>query len=471
MKFASLILEKATSQSFKIQDQFTSLNGSEFLKQVKDLAQEIDQLAGNIALQAPNSIDYLLVESACFYLDRPLVIIPPFFSEEQKNFALKDAGVTSLIYKGESAELLNYSTKNIPNNHRDLPAQTSRVSFTSGSSSQPKGICLSERMLLDTAKSLQESIQLDSTDRFMSFMPYSILLEIMCGFYLALLTDGECHVMKGVDQPQSSIISTYSKILDLQISVTVMMPQTLEAFVKMIWDQQVTVPQSLKFIGVGGAYVNKEVLDEARYLGIPVFEGYGLTEAASVSCLNLPIAHQSGTVGKALPHRQIEILEDGEISISGFFDSSYCDGSAPFLQDGTLLTGDIGKIDNEGFLSITGRKKNIFICSNGRNISPEWLEQELLKNSRISRAFAFGEGLSQPEAIVVYRGSLTPTQLALACNTQLPNYAQLGSIHIVLEDFFQREGFLTANGRYRRSFIEKSFKAQLKKQGTYHDCI
>jgi long-subunit acyl-CoA synthetase (AMP-forming) len=206
----------------------------------------------------------------------------------------------------------------------------------------------------------------------------------------------------------------------------------------------------LKFVAVGGGKVAPSLIHEARQIGLPVYEGYGLSEACSVVALNTPEAERVGSVGKPLAHQSIRIAGDGEIEIS---------------QPDTawFATGDLGEIDNDGFLYVTGRKKNVLITSFGRNVSPEWPESVLQSFPEIAQVMVYGEAQSQLSALIVPSGSYisvsTLQTVVDHANQLLPDYAQIGRWHALDKPFSVSDGLLTANGRPRRDQIIEFYRS------------
>jgi long-chain acyl-CoA synthetase len=130
--------------------------------------------------------------------------------------------------------------------------------------------------------------------------------------------------------------------------------------------------------------------------GVLVLEGYGLSETCAAATLNTPDAHRFGTVGRPLPGTEVAIAADGEILIRGpqVFDGYYHDPSATedaLTPDGWLRSGDLGAIDSHGFVSITGRKKDLIITSSGKNITPVNIESELRDQPSITEAVVYGD--------------------------------------------------------------------------------
>jgi long-subunit acyl-CoA synthetase (AMP-forming) len=220
--------------------------------------------------------------------------------------------------------------------------------------------------------------------------------------------------------------------------------------------------KSLKFVAVGGAKTPVALIESARSKGIPAYEGYGLSECSSVVALNTPSHQKLGSVGKALPNRKIRISSEGEIEVSGQGSTRYLGQEASDQE--WLATGDLGHIDEEGFLYIDGRKKNILITSFGRNVSPEWPESLLLGQKEIIQAVVMGDGQAFLSALIVPSSpDISHDQLEAAIqrvNQDLPDYARLGA-WLIGEPLTTANGLATANGRPRRAEILKQYEEQL----------
>ncbi|MFY7948121.1 MAG: long-chain acyl-CoA synthetase, partial [Gemmatimonas sp.] len=143
------------------------------------------------------------------------------------------------------------------------------------------------------------------------------------------------------------------------------------------------------------------LLERAAALDLPVYEGYGLSECASVVCLNRPGAQRPGSVGRVLPHTGVRISADGEVLVTGPRFLGYRGEGPP--PAGPYATGDLGAFDADGFLSLRGRRKAMYITAWGRNVSPEWIESELTQHPAIAQALAWGEGRTQAVALLVPR--------------------------------------------------------------------
>ena len=154
----------------------------------------------------------------------------------------------------------------------------------------------------------------------------------------------------------------------------------------------------------GAAPIAHEILEFFYACGIPVFEGYGMTETSTAATVSTLENHRFGTVGRALPGVQIRIAEDGEILIKGpnIFDGYHNQASTSFgaIEGGWLHTGDLGSIDEDGYLSITGRKKDIIITAGGKNLTPANVENDLKQCRWISQAVMHGDQRPYPVVLI-----------------------------------------------------------------------
>ena len=152
----------------------------------------------------------------------------------------------------------------------------------------------------------------------------------------------------------------------------------------------------LEYIICGGAALDRKYIQNYRKFGIEILNGYGTTECASVASVNRNFYYKDGTVGLPIPDSRVIISESGEVLISGrhVMKGYYRDPeeTKKVLEDGWYHTGDLGTIDEEGFLTLTGRVKNLIILSSGENISPEELEEKLLRINRITEVIVSSEG-------------------------------------------------------------------------------
>jgi long-chain acyl-CoA synthetase len=236
----------------------------------------------------------------------------------------------------------------------------------------------------------------------------------------------------------------------------------------------------------GAAPIAKEILEFFYACGVPVMEGFGMTETATVATTSTPEEHKFGTVGKALPGVQIRIAEDGEILIKGpnIFGGYYKNDDASFgaVEDGWLHTGDLGSLDDEGYLSITGRKKDIIITAGGKNLTPANLENDLRQSRWVSQAIMHGDRRPYPVMLVTLdeeeivpwakEQGLPGDVAALAGEPKVheliqadldkanANYAQVEQVKkftILDHDFSQETGELTPSLKVKRNVVNDKY--------------
>ena len=238
----------------------------------------------------------------------------------------------------------------------------------------------------------------------------------------------------------------------------------------------------------GAAPIAPEILEFFWGCGIPVMEGYGMTETATVATASTPLEHRFGSVGRPLPGVEVKVAEDGELLIRGanIFRGYHGNADASFgaVRDGWLHTGDIGRIDEDGYVYITGRKKDIIITSGGKNITPANLENDLQQSPWVSHAFMHGDRRPypvmlitlDPETIVPWAQSqgIEDTSLeALARHEKVrelirrevdrvnARYAQVEQVKkfaILDHDFSQETGELTPTLKVKRNVVNEKYK-------------
>jgi long-chain acyl-CoA synthetase len=427
-----------------------------------------------IGLFANNGIPWAVADLSAIAAEIPLVPIPLFFSSQQILHVIRDAGLDTLLtdrqddmqdllaeagiqmrLEGEVAGLHRVRLLNIE--AKVLPPGTAKITYTSGTTGTPKGVCLSLAHLETVAASLCTASLAQSTDRHLCLTPLSTLLENIAGIYVPLLARASSCVLPlqqvGLNGASGFNIKTMLQALHASgASTAILAPQMLQAMVVAI-DSGAAMPVGLRFVAVGGAPVSPRLLLHAQSLGLPVYEGYGLSECASVVSLNTPANNRAHSAGRALPHVQVSFAEDGEILIQEPLFLGYLGQGQPQVP---FPTGDIGYLDSRNYLHITGRKKSLFITSLGRNIAPEWLERELTLQPDIAQAAVFGEGRPFNVAILVPSTHATPTGLNKAVeitNRLLPDYARIRSWVIAESPFSTHNQQLTSNGRLKREAI------------------
>ncbi|MEJ7894127.1 MAG: AMP-dependent synthetase/ligase [Solirubrobacteraceae bacterium] len=224
----------------------------------------------------------------------------------------------------------------------------------------------------------------------------------------------------------------------------------------------------------GAAPIAKEILEFFFAAGVPVLEGYGMTETSTAATGQTPEDYRFGSVGKALPGTDVRIAEDGEILLSGpnIFGGYYKMEDASFgaVVDGWLHTGDLGRIDGDGFVFITGRKKDIIITAGGKNLTPANLENDLKQSPVISQAVMYGDRRPYPVALITLDpdAGLDPAsdeareKVQAHLDRMNAKYAQVEQIKrfaILDHDFSQETGELTPTLKVKRNVVYEQYAA------------
>ena len=207
----------------------------------------------------------------------------------------------------------------------------------------------------------------------------------------------------------------------------------------------------------GAAPIAPEILEFFYACGVPVLEGYGMTETATVATYSTIEEHRFGTVGRALPGSEIKIADDGEILLKGanIFGGYYKNADASFgaVEDGWLHTGDVGSLDEGGYLKITGRKKDIIITAGGKNLTPANLENDLKQSRWISQAVMHGDRRPYPVMLVTLdEEEIVPFAKEHGLPTDIASLAQEPKVQELVQAELDR-----ANAKYAQVEQVKKF--------------
>ena len=239
----------------------------------------------------------------------------------------------------------------------------------------------------------------------------------------------------------------------------------------------------------GAAPIAQEILEFFYACGVPVMEGYGMTETSTVATVNTPEEFRFGSVGKPLPGVEVRIGDDGEILLRGpnIMKGYYKNDEATkeTLEDGWLHTGDLGYLDDDGFLFINGRKKDIIITAGGKNITPANLENGLKQHALISQAIVIGDRRPylvalitlDPEAIPAFaeKAGIAPDEVIESeqaravvqsvvdeVNAKVGPVEQIKKFKILPEDLTQEAGTLTPTMKVKRNVVGEQYAAQIE---------
>lgn len=489
------LIHQAISQHARQRPQQVALRGAtnsltytELLVAVRELSQTWRVLYtkqhATIALAVENHPAWVVADLAALQCKMPLIPLPFFFSPSQWQHAMQNAGVNVLVTDQPqlfepllAGIITNQSQYEIAGktltqfefhapNTVTLPVSTAKVTYTSGTTGHPKGVCLSVAHMLNVAKAIADATKLSPQDTHLSVLPLATLLENVAGVYASLLAGATCVLL-----PSSAMGLSGATGLDIQpllvslkqsqANTAIFTPELLHALVSCV-EAGALPPNDLRFLAVGGASVSPALLKRAEQLSIPVYEGYGLSECASVVALNVPIINKIGSVGKVLPHVKVEFTDEHEVVVVGNATLGYV--GQQHAPSNRIATGDIGYLDQDNYLFISGRKKNIFITSFGRNVSPEWVEREIKISPYIAQAALFGEAKPWNVAVIVPKLGANIEQIenaVQAVNLNLPDYARIKRWISASGPFTPDNQQLTTNGRNRRDIIWQIYQDKI----------
>jgi len=384
-------------------------------------------------------------------------------------------------------------------------------------------VMLSHANLIADALSTAEILEPMQTDRFLSVLPLHHALEFTGGFTIPMYGGSAIHYI----EHQKEIAETMKLA---EITVVIGVPRLFQVFMERIREKMAAAGAAARFkasIGQtmaatwemagsttarkrifkkvhegfggklrlmisGGAALDPEVFNFFKSFGITIVEGYGLTETAPVLTVNPPHRIRFGSVGPPLPNVEIRIADDGEILargpnvMLGYFNRPQL--TAESIVDGWFHTGDVGRIDAEGCLHITDRKKEIIVTSGGKKVAPQPIEAALRGQSVIGDALVIGDRQRFPAVLVLPRWAALAAALgepvpanaadrerlaalpgARACiqtaidavNAPLAQFEKLKSFGVIVEDFSIAGGELTPTLKIKRRVIVQRYAAKI----------
>lgn len=287
------------------------------------------------------------------------------------------------------------------------PESLATIIYTSGTTGHPKGVMLTHHNLLCNAQATCDISYLHNDYVLLSWLPYSHIYARTVDHYLTTIAGITLALADSVD-------TLFDNIRQIQPHWLTAVPRVYEK----VWNAVATLPaadraaklkelfgRNVRQLTSGGAPLPRYIADGFFEAGLPLLEGYGLTESSPVISFNSIEQFRVGSVGKPLGNVEVRIASDGEIEtrgphvMRGYWKNS--DATAQTIVDGWLLTGDVGRLDDDGFLYITDRKKDLFVTSAGKNIAPAELERLLTQNEFIDQAVVYGDGRQFVSALIV----------------------------------------------------------------------
>ncbi len=309
------------------------------------------------------------------------------------------------------------------------PEKMSIMLFTSGTTSEPKIVALSHKNICSNLMDIGSVLDINSDDTLLSILPIHHVFECTVGFLFSLYNgattvfcDGIRHIVENLKEYKVTVMACVPaiyerifKIIRNQIERSGKLEEILEKeekykslpieerkqHFKEIHDM---LGGKIKLFISGAAALEKTIEEKYRLLGLNLVQGYGLTETSPVVGIGTNKYHKIGSIGKTVPSVQAKIIDEnsegiGELLVKGpnimlgYFENE--EATKEVMQDGWFKTGDLAKIDDEGYIFICGRKKSVIVLKNGKNIFPEEIENLVNRIEGVNESFIFGKQMSE----------------------------------------------------------------------------
>lgn len=412
------------------------------------------------------------------------------------------------------------------------PAAPTMIVYTSGTTGPPKGAMLSARNVVPIAEALAPELGASPRDTLLSYLPLCHVAEKIFTLFIPLVSGATVHFGESIDTVREDLREVSPTIFlgvpriweKMHASVTLRMKDsswlkrrifdfftrkgqaiarrridgTLSFADRIIWAlgdlllyrplQERLGLRSCRIPVSGAAPISPELLQWFHGIGIPVLEGYGMTESGGASHLNMPHSVRLGTVGQPLPLVDCKLGADAEVLVRGpmvFEGYLHADDETRRVIDdeGWLHTGDVGEVDPDGFLAITGRKKEIIITAGGKNLSPEKIENALKMSPFIKEAVAIGDRRKFVSALIqidfdavgdwATRSQIPYTSFddlaakpevvdliareVEAANDRLARVEQIRAFRLFPKELHQDDGEMTATQKVRRGAVAERY--------------
>lgn len=388
------------------------------------------------------------------------------------------------------------------------------IVYTSGTTGRPKGVMLSHWNMLSNAWAAQQAGNFQASDRFLSFLPLSHMFERTAGYYLPMMVGAEVAYTRSIPQLAEDLGT-------LSPSILISVPRIYERIYAKVMDgiqQKGKVSQCLlnKAIDIGYDYFEykqkrlswqpsfmlKPILDLlvakklqkrlggklriavcggaafpatiSRFflgLGVPVYQGYGMTECSPIAAVNLPDKNKPASIGLPLQGTELtlgnndELLIRSESVMQGYWQNPQATAET-IDEQGWLHSGDQASIDEEGFVFITGRLKEIIVMTNGEKVPPADVESAIIANPLIEQVMVVGEARSYLSALVVPTNPDSSEKEVLnavkQCLKPFPGYVQIHRVCIVDEPWSVENGLLTPTLKLKREKIMERYQNEIE---------
>ena len=431
---------------------------------------------------------------------------PEYIYATNKNY--KNAVAAKEMY-GKDIEIINIDDIVVPKEFQpdnyelnvDNVEDTAVILYTSGTTGNPKGVMLSYKNLLSNVNAIKAINLVDETDRVLAILPYhhvfplniNLLMTMYFGTLVVILDELSSEALRhALREYKISVIIGVPRVWEMlhkaimnkinsswitkkifKICQSINSKALSRLVFKKVYNE---LGGSLRVMASGGAKLDPEVSRDYLTLGLPMIEGYGLTETSPIIAFNKPTNVKAGTVGEIIPDVEVKIAEDGEILVKGanVMKGYYNNPTATkevIDENGFFHTGDLGKFDGD-HLVIVGRKKEMIVLSNGKNINPADIENEIMKGTDLIKEIAVMEynnhlmAVVYPDFDLIKHRNITNIKESLKWeiidkyNVTAPKYRKILEVKIVKNELPK-----TKLGKVRRFMLNDFLKGEVVEEG------
>ena len=493
MSYINLLYEKLLSQEER--SFFYYENGKRHQLSFPELLTTVQKTASflkskdikqgdRIGIVSPNSFEWVVLDLTCIMLG---VITVPFHDiksipepqqvMEKFDLALLFTEKELFQYFQDDSRLLALAdlrslVENFPALAQDEFVQTEDEAifsfvFTSGTTGVPKAIQMRKKSVDDFLINTNKMFEFSASDKAIIFLPLShfgqrsyIYGSILFGFDFVMVSTDNLFQSFRKDQPTILVgVPYFFENLYKTIEGT-----TKEEGQLML---QTILGGKIRLMVTGSAPISYEVLKAFNDLGMPLLEAYGTNETGLIA-LSYPGHHKVGSVGKLFPNKEIRFTKNNVIQIR----SDYAWGKAyfkdketsknVFLEDGFINTGDIGYLDEDGFLFLKGRDSELIILSNGKKVHPQSVESQIKSYKNIKQVCIFGNNKPHLTAVIVTEADNNLEESIRQFNTSVPEFSKLAGYINTPTPFSVENGFLTSSLKINRDKIYAHYQKELE---------
>ena len=432
-----------------------------------------------IGIFANNSIDWAIAECGLSATNNIFVPLPRFFSDEQLSAVIINSKL-DLIYTDKTnfdriKKLFDKTLLFLKNSENTfvMPLNNihKRIIYTSGTTGSPKGVIQTDIQINFIVKLLINHFKVNKGDVYFSLLPISTLLEQITSIHSVLETSSKTIFDPKISNQIFNLKNNFiKKVIKKKTSILCLTPTLLEAlinFYEMFPSYLLLI--RFKAITVGGSKCSLNLLERAKKLKLPVIEGYGLSEACSVVAVNDLDKPKLGSVGKPLPGVSVKIIKNEIVIQSKSLMEGYL-GSKKRLNK-KFYTGDLGFIDKEGYLTVSGRKDEIIALKNGRSINPSWIKQLITKSLKIDEVYVFCNNEGKLAIAVKNYSNNNFKKLKKKIDLVVPEYARPERIYFINSIFLRKNKLLNSNGKVIKQKLYHTINSNLNIQKGKNDIL